>query len=172
MKFKVIKLSWAYSFKPFFKFDEVEGWTPEDYYQDELKAYKKSLKNKPKNIYDHYDGPLKYIEECEDPGFPPRENVQYCVRLQGTPSCTYWKPYQCYCYQVGKWWKFKDISHLFTEVHVPRMSEYSYNKLHCPFKYLAKQYQVDFYFHRHSQELRQVGREAQLFTRSCLKDID
>lgn len=169
MKFKVIELNWAYSFSPKFQFEEEEDWTPEDYYEFELEEYEKSLKNTPKDIYDYYNGPLQYIEECENPGFPPRENVMYCVRLSGKPSCRYWKPYQCYCYQVGRWWKCKEISYLFTEVHIPRMSEWEYNNIKCPFGYLSKTAQIDYYFHWHSQELRKIRQDSSLYTHKCLK---
>ncbi len=53
MKFKVIELDWTYRFDHPFKFEEMEGWTSEDYYQYELKEYKKSLQDKPENIYDN-----------------------------------------------------------------------------------------------------------------------
>lgn len=77
MKFKVIEADWYCIFG-----DRMGSWrlktgsaSAQAHYEYELEEY---TKNGDKC---NYDGPLRYIEKCEDPGFPIREGLKYCVRI-------------------------------------------------------------------------------------------
>jgi hypothetical protein len=153
MKFKVIELDWYAQFKQFIKIEGEEDFTEQEYHDFELEEYKKGEWD--------YDGPFRYIKECEDMPWPAREGVKYCVRLHEKPSCSYYRAYQCYCYQLGRWWKFKEVQFMFTEIHVPQfMSLYDYSKVKCPFRFLNKQAQIDRTYHLRQQELIKIGRDV------------
>lgn len=107
------------------------------------------------------NGPLEYIEECGDMPFPAREGVKYCVRLGGKPKDGHYRPYACYCYQLGRWFKYKKTQYLFNDVYVPQiMSRYDYEKYLAPLKFLSKKAYEDWIFHQREKELESVGRNA------------
>lgn len=153
MKFKVLELDWYAKFEQHFRFEDETELTPQEYHDFELEEY---LEGK----WD-YDGPFRYIEPCTDLPWPAREGVKYCIRLKAKTIDGYYKPYQCYCYQLGRWWKFKEVQHMFTEVHVPQfMSLYDYGKIKCPYRFLNKRAQIDRTYHLREQELRNIGRSV------------
>jgi len=112
-KFKVIELDWYCSFQRSIYF--VQDISEQEAYE----MCKEDYEDQNKDCF--YDGPFRYIEECEDPGFPPRHDVKYCVRTSKKCTSEHYKPYECYCYQVGRWWKYKEHQSLFTEIYVPQI---------------------------------------------------
>lgn len=161
-KFKVIELEQFVDFKFF-------CWLSCNGDQTEQEAFEVC-----KQLFDDSnadcDNPFNYIEECEDPGFPPRAGLKYCVRT--TKKCTsyHYKPYECYCYQAGRWWKFKQDQHLFTEVHVPQiMSHYDFTKYKAPLKFLSAAAFKDWTYHLRDQDLRHIRRSMD---KSMMKILD
>lgn len=163
MKVKVIEQDWYTQFKQWFKLEGEPDLTPQEYYGWDLTEYHKKDWN--------YDGPLRYIEQCEDMPWPAREGIKYCVRLNLKPSCGYYRAYQCYCYQLGKWWKYKEVQYMFTEIHIPQyMSHYDSTKINCPYRFLNTKAQLDRTFHQREEELRQIGRSVRKSMIPILKD--
>ena len=159
-----MELDWYVQFKPFFKIEDEPDFTEQETHDWELEQYKKEGRN--------YDGPFRYIESCHDMPWPTREGIKYCVRLNEKPSCGYYRAYQCYCWQLGKWWKFKEVQYMFTEIHVPQyMSHYDWEKLRCPFRFLNKKAQLDSTYYLRAYELRDIGRSVSKsmleFTKEC-----
>lgn len=172
-RFKVLPLDWGYDFHFDMFFDlGKDKWTEEECYKYELDLYDKEG--------DDYDGPLRYLErcspfqeECLNKTFPKRKGIMYCVRdlFNGyqNPNVV-WKPYTCYCYQVGMWWKFKQPQTIFTDLYVPRMSQYEFDKLTThsnrynymglivPYEYLNEKAKMDVQYYRHAAELRNISR--------------
>ena len=170
MKFKVIKCEWFCEFfewAAFFNKVGKKNVSALDCYNQELKLQKKDGRD--------YDGPLSYIEKCEDLPFPKREGLRYCVRanvgrkVKVPKSCKYYVPYQCYVYQLDCWWKYKELSYLFTEIHIPRMTHYEFTQLKCPDKFLSKDYQTDLEFYRRAHDLRRIYRDTGFYTMKYLK---
>jgi hypothetical protein len=111
-------------------------------------------------VFEHGSQPELYLEKCQDPGFPPREGVKYCVRLPGSGKWSY-KPYLCYCFQKGVWWKYREIEFLFTDIYVPQiMSHYDYSKLNCPRRFLSEKARRDCEFYYRFYDLSSVYRNS------------
>lgn len=103
-----------------------------------------------------------YVFEVINPGFPPRKNIKYCVRLNDYPESIHYKAYDCYCWIGKKWFKFKKPQYLFTDIHVPQvMSHYEYLRYKSPLKLLSKQALTDWHFHEQSAGLRKTVRGVQ-----------
>jgi len=112
--FKVIELDWYCNFRnTWHRLPNNRDWTDEEILEYEL--------TRPAD-----DGPLRYLEVCEDQPFPIKDNIKYCVRLtqdekfkvtlrKGEEDDWYW----CYCYQLGKWWKYKGPQYLFYDLFIP-----------------------------------------------------
>ena len=158
MKFKVIESDWCVRFRGYI----IGDWEPTEWetYEGQLTLQQEEGRD--------YDGPLAYIEKCEPMPFPERENVKYCVRLDSRefpPSSTFYKAYQCYCYQLGNWWKYKKVEHMFTDIHIPVMSRREYEKVSkIPWKFLSKRAYIDAYFWMHSIELDRIGRSSRHYS--------
>jgi hypothetical protein len=166
MKFKVVEQDWYTQFNhPFNLATGGIPFTPQENHDWELEQYKKEGRK--------YDGPFRYIEECEDMPFPPREGLKYCVRLNEKPTDRYYRHYQCYCWQLGKWWKYKTVEHIFTELYIPQiMTVYDYTNLRCPGKLLSKQAIADLAFYRHYYELQGIRTRASWSVRKMLSECD
>ena len=142
-KFKVLELDWYVVFGLGRKLTKPYHG---DLYEDE-KVIQSTTEN--------YDGPLHYIEPCPDLPYPAREGVKYCVRTGPSlhkqrpshPGLPEFRGYVCYCYQLGRWWRYKKMQWLFAEIHVPRMSLYDYTRLRTPRKFLRAEYQTDVTFY-------------------------
>lgn len=159
-KFKVIELDWYCSFTKYLHGHDLT----------DQQAYELCLELFLNEKNDFYDGPFRYIEECNDPGFPPRSGVKYCVRTSKKCIDGHYKPYECYCYQVGRWWKYKEEQQLFTDVYVPQiMSHYDYSNYNSSLKFLSKDAYNDWIFHQRKHELRAIRRNARQFTAKYLK---
>lgn len=160
--FKVIKLDWYCDFKVF--------TTP---YVGARASKKKQREIIDLLQEDGEENPLTYIEECGDPGFPPREHIKYCVAVKnGKPQDSYYKPYQCFCFQHGKWWKYKEIQYIFTDLYQPQcMTHYEFCKYNAPLKFLSKAAYLDWLFYSQSQYLIQTRRRAQMSVLSTLGRI-
>lgn len=155
-RFKVIELDWYCNFQKSISFRLYQDATEQQAYEICKEEYEDENKVR------FYDGPFRYIEECEDPGFPPRYNLKYCIRTNKKCISEHYKPYECYCYQVGRWWKYKEHQSLFTEIYVPQMmSHYEYLKIKVPRKFLSADAYNDWVFHNRHQELRAAGRNIQ-----------
>lgn len=95
-----------------------------------------------------------YIKECESPGFPPREGMKYFVRIKGC-FC------KCYCFQLGRWWEYKENDNVH-ELYVPQiMTHYEFSKLRCAVKFLSKKALADFSFYYYEDKLKKAIREAE-----------
>lgn len=167
MKFKVCELWWGVDFSSIIHQIPKEEYepliAPEEVYKLELKFQKKDK---------HYDGPLRYIRECEDPGFPVRTGIQYCVRVPSKKN-EYWKKYKCYCYQIGRWWEFIDeMDTINSDFYVPQfISEYDYDNIKLKnTRILNEKAKNDFYHHRHQKELRKIGRDMAKWRLQINKD--
>jgi hypothetical protein len=165
-KFKVIEQDWYTQFNsPMQSIGVDPPFTAQEFYDYDLEEYNKNERD--------YDGPLRYIEECEDMPFPPREGLKYCVRLNEKPSYHYYKHYQCYCWQLGKWWKYKTPEHIFTELHIPQvMTTYDYTNLRCPGKLLSKKALLDLAYYRHYYDLHGVKMRASFSVRKILAECE
>jgi hypothetical protein len=110
------------------------------------------------------ENPLTYIEECNDLGFPPRKGIKYCIAAKnGKVKNRYYKPYHCFCYQMGKWWQYKEIQYIFTDLYVPQiMSHYDFYNYKSSLRFLSNDAHFDWQFHRHAHELRAVARNVEL----------
>jgi hypothetical protein len=151
MKFKVIELDWYGQFNSWCSFLHPSQLSEQEIHDKELVKYNKEGMD--------YDGPFRYIEPCDDPGFPPREKLKYCVRLPDKPKDIFYRAYQCYCFQLGKWWKFKGVEYMFTEIHIPQlMSWYDYGKLKCPWRFLSEEAKKDRYYYNRIRELDNISR--------------
>lgn len=164
-KFKVLELDWYCSFHKYASF-----FAPDTSEEDAYQWCKEEYENEKKEVGIHLaDGPFRYLEECEDPGFPPRNGVKYCVRTNKKCIQRHYKPYECYCYQVGRWWKYKNDEHLFTNIYIPQiMSHYEYERYKAPLKFLSKNAYNDWIFHQRNQELRVIRRNASKSVHSIL----
>lgn len=149
--FKVIKLDWYCDFKRF-----------TDSFVSSRTSMKKRIELIENLQKDGEENPLTYIEECGDPGFPPREHIKYCVAVKnGKPTCYWYKPYQCFCFQAGKWWRYKRTEYIFTELYEPQcMSHYEFCKYNSPLKFLSKDAYKDWQFHKSAHELRAIARNV------------
>lgn len=186
MKFKVLELDnycdFTHDFWVMGKKDELNE---EECYQFELKQLAKARKKaKRRGITDShywdYDGPLRYLEECEDPGFPIRKGIKYCVnetiyRNDGKiypNSSRYYRPYVCFTYQVGRWWKLKDVQYIFTELHIPQIvTQYDAERLKCPLRFLSNKAKLDVIWYNRQHELRHIYRESMKWSMSILRKI-
>jgi hypothetical protein len=103
-----------------------------------------------------------YIEECEDMPFPPREKIKYCVRTARYDiKDKKYLGYNCYCYQNGKWWKYKGTIYIYNDLYVPQtMSHYDWSILRCPYKFLSEKAQKDVDFYTSEYHLDRVGRNV------------
>jgi hypothetical protein len=94
------------------------------------------------------ENPLKYLEECENPGLPERENIYFCVRvfadkrIKEKENYHRAKAYQCYSFQENKWWKTNYIEFLI-ELHVPKMSLRQYLSSGAAYRFMTPEYQRD-----------------------------
>jgi hypothetical protein len=168
MKLKVKELDWYADFSSIMHQipieEDEEPLTPEECYDYELLAYAKEGRD--------YDGPLRYIERCDDPGFPKREGLLFCIRLRSKKN-EYWKKYQCWCYQLGSWWRFKKpMDTVNSYFYVPQfISEYDYDNIKIPNRrILNDKAKNDIDHHRHQKELRQISRSTAKWRLQVLKD--
>lgn len=168
-KVKIKELEWYADFSSIMHQIPLEEgeelMTPEECYEIELKWQKKEGRN--------YDGPLRYIYPCIDTGLPKKEGVMFCYRLRADKKNEYWKSYECYCYQIGQWWKFKGtIDTLNSDFYVPQfISEYDYDNLKInSHRILNEKAKNDVYHHRHQKELRKLGRDMSVWRYKILKD--
>lgn len=132
----------------------------------------------------NYDGPLSYLEEAPEvlwlyPTLPEKEGIKYCFRIEKVlvgesfyvgPEPDY---YECYCYQIGRWWKYKKPQYLFYDLHVPLFDRETYYKIvkSKTYKYLDKKYQKTFNWWRDKIEIINTGRRSSFWVRKTLKKI-
>lgn len=168
MKLKVKELDWYADFSSIMHQIPIEEdetpLTPEECYKFELEAYNRKGRD--------YDGPFRYIERCDDPGFPKREGLLFCIRLRSKKN-EYWKKYQCWCYQLGCWWRFKEpMDTVNSDFYVPQLiSEYDYDNIKIPNRrILNDKAKNDIDHHRHQKELRNIRRSMAKWTHKTLKD--
>ena len=170
MKLKILKLDWYCDFSQWAKGNGIEA---NDLYQYELQALEDEGNS--------YDGPLRYIESCIAQPFPEREGIKYCIKLTRVERSTLSNPektdnewYWCYCYQLGKWWKYKGAQYLFYDLFVPTFSMRTFFNLKKggAYQYLSEINKKSYLYWDARIQIDNVYNDTNLHVFKSLKNLD
>lgn len=108
-------------------------------YEEEVQRYKDNPHN--------YDGPALYIEPCDDPGFPPRERLAYCVRTSRGKHHDPYRTYTKYYYQENRWFKSKK-ENMQTSLFTPILTQEEALSIKCNMKHLKSYAIIDIIYYQ------------------------